>query len=62
MNVGQLINELQKYPKGMSVASIDTQKTYGPIIVDTDGDNDLDEPFEWLVICCPDWRNQEDGK
>lgn len=64
MNVGQLIEELQKYPKSMVVGSFDTSRTYGSIVVNVDGDNEQDEPFDWLVICCPDWLEEikDDGE
>ena len=59
MNVGQLIEALEQFPKGMTVASFDISGTYGPIVVETDGDDQMDEPFDWVVICCPDWLEEK---
>ncbi|MGP5429325.1 hypothetical protein ACTXNW_07705 [Enterococcus malodoratus] len=58
MNVGQLIEVLGQYPKNMTVASFDTSRTYGPIMVTEDGDAETDDPFDWVVICCPDWLEE----
>lgn len=59
MNVGQLIEALEQYPKDMTVASFDTSRTYGPITVIEDGDAETDSPFDWIVICCPDWLEEK---
>ena len=58
MNVGQLIEVLEQYPKNMAVASFDTRRTYGPIIVAEDGGAETEDPFDWVVICCPDWLEE----
>lgn len=58
MNVGQLIEVLGQYPKNMTVASFDTSRTYGPIMVTEDRDAETDNPFDWVVICCPDWLEE----
>ena len=58
MKVGQLIEVLEQYPKDMTVASFDTSRTYGPIVVTEDGDAETDAPFDWIVICCPDWLEE----
>ncbi|MGP5430588.1 hypothetical protein ACTXNW_14365 [Enterococcus malodoratus] len=58
MNVGQLIEVLGQYPKNMTVASFDTSRTYGPIMVTEDRDAETDDPFDWVVICCPDWLGE----
>lgn len=51
MTVGELKVFLKEYPDNMDVGVIDSDGTIVSATIVEDGDSELDNPFEFLVVC-----------
>ena len=51
MKVGELKVFLKEYPDNMDVAVIDSDGTIVSATIVEDGDSELDNPYEFLVVC-----------